>query len=131
MATKRQASGAVNTLRAFVKKCKAAKTAGAGTKKPKKRKKAATAKRDWPGHKKAHSKAAKKGHRKAGTAKKRTAKRKTAKRKTAPAFFGRPAARHARRDSSGDPRHFRGSRPGPHRGRGHAPGGWRMTRDPE
>jgi hypothetical protein len=126
MATKRQASGAISTLRSFVKKCKAAKAAGHGKKKPKKRK---AAKRDWTGHRAAHSKAAKKGHRKATRkkAKKSSGKKRASKKRSAthrdPAFFGRPARRPARRPAhrAHAPSHF---------GRPRA-GGWRMTRDPE
>ena len=65
MPTKRAASGAVKTLREFVKKCKESRKNHPSTAKKKRKK----AKRDpaWFGQKKRHKKAAKKGHLAAAT----------------------------------------------------------------
>ena len=137
MATKRQATGAVKTLRAFIKKCKDAKAAGLHDPSRRKKSKRKRTRRDWPGHKKAHRRAAKKGWR--GRKRRDPRKRRRASRRRDPAFYGHKRAHRAaakkgwrrrtrgRRDA-GDPRRFRRA----HLGHGRrAAGPWYMTHDPE
>jgi hypothetical protein len=123
--SKRQASGAVKTLRAFIKKCKDARAQHPTTSKKKRKK----ARKDpsWFGHKKGHRKAAKKGLRKKA---KRGGKKKTArdwrghkKGHAKAAKKGWRGRHHARRDPAG----FRRGRLGRRQG---AAGPWYMTRDP-
>jgi hypothetical protein len=143
MPSKRAATGAVKTLREFVKKCKEARGSHPTTAKKARKKKKSAGDPSWFGHKKGHKKAAKKGwrKRKAKSArdpkrytshKRKSAKRHTKKRKSSkrdPRRFGhRGGPKGGWRHTAGDPRRF-GSR-GLGRRRS-AVGPWYMGRDPE
>jgi hypothetical protein len=123
MPTKKQATGAVKTLRNFIKLCKEARAQHPTTAKKKRKK----TKRDpaWFGNKKGHRKAAKKG------ARRKKAKLKTRRDPSSYKKKGRKGARKGRRRSMSGRRDPAGFRRGGLGRRRSAASPWYMTRDPE